>query len=103
MGKRLSLVNGVPRMVNDQTIYDETLLVVTSGAGAGEINGPIAANTAITLPSSQTYTGNELELYLDNERLIPTKDYTFNSSTTVKLTFIAAVDDTLRFRIDRTV
>ena len=102
MGKRLALVNGIPRMVNDISIYDETLFVVASGAGAGEINGPIAASTPITLPSSKTYTGNELEVYIDTERLIPTKDFTFNSSTSITLTSQIEVGDTLRFRIDRT-
>lgn len=82
-------------------IYDETLKVVTSGAGAGEINGPISAGTPVTLPSSKTYTGNELEVYLDGDRLKPVFDYSFASGTTVSFTFELKVDDVIRFRIDR--
>jgi hypothetical protein len=104
MAKKLALVQGIPRMTEESaspTIYDETLEVVSSGAGAGEINGPISAGTPVTLPSSKTYTGNELEVWLDGDRLKPTFDYTFNSSTTVAFTFELKPGDVIRFRIDR--
>ena len=104
MAKKLQLVNGIPRMTEESgapTIYDETLKVVASGAGAGEINGPINAGVAVTLPSSQTYTSNELEVYLKTDRLIPVFDYNFNSSTSVTFTFQLIVGDVIRFRIDR--
>ena len=106
MAKKLALVTGVPRMVDESaspTIYDETLEVVTSGAGAGEINGPISAGTPITLPEAKTYTGDELEVYLDGDRLKPIFDYSFDSSTTVAFTFEIKVNDVMRFRIDRGV
>lgn len=83
------------------TIYDETLEVVASGAGAGQINGPISAGTPVTLPSAQTYTGDELEVYFGTDRLTPLLDYTFDSSTTVAYTFEIKVGDVLRYRIDR--
>jgi hypothetical protein len=104
MAKKLALSNGLPRMIEESsapTIYDETLEVVSSGAGAGQINGPITAGTPVTLPSSQTYTGDELEVYLDGSRLVPVLDYTFNSSTTVAFTFELKAGDVIRFRIDR--
>lgn len=104
MAKFLQLSNGIPRMVDESaspTIYDETLEVVSSGAGAGEINGPISAGTPVTLPSSKTYVGDELECYIDGDRLTPVFDYTFNSSTTVTFTFELLVGDVIRFRIDR--
>jgi len=106
MAKKLALVQGIPRMVDEAaspTIYDETLEVVSSGAGAGQINGPITAGVPITLPESKTYTGNELELYIDGDRLKPVSDYSFNSSTTIALTFESTPGDILRFRIDRGV
>lgn len=104
MAKKLALVGGIPRMVEESAspaIYDETLEVVASGAGVGQINGPISAGTPVTLPSGQTYTGDELELYVGSERLIPVFDYSFNSSTTVAFTFELLVADMIRFRIDR--
>ena len=104
MAKFLTLSNGIPRLQSESSsiiIYDETLEVVSSGAGAGQINGPITAGTPVTLPSGQTYTGDELELYFSTDRLIPIYDYTFNSSTTVVFTFELKVGDLIRFRIDR--
>lgn len=101
---KLELINGLPRMTAEAgapTIYDETLTVVSSGAGAGEINGPISAGVPIALPSGKTYTGDELEVYLDGDRLTPVFDYTFDSSTEVAFTFEIKVGDVIRFRIDR--
>ena len=101
---KLELVNGIPRMrveAASPAIYDETLLVVTSGAGAGQVNGPISAGTPVTLPDSKTYTGEELEVYLDGGRLTSASDYTFDSTSTVAFTFELEVTDVIRFRIDR--
>lgn len=106
MAKKLALVDGIPRMVDESatpTIYDTTVTVVSSGAGANEVNGPLSAGSPVTLPDSKTYTGDELEVYLDGERLIPVFDYTHDSSTTVAFTFELLVGDRLRFRIDRGV
>lgn len=104
MAKKLALVSGIPRMVEESgspTIYDETVTIVSSGAGANEMNGPVTAGNPVTLPSGKTYTSDELEVYLDGERLIPVFDYTHASSTTVSFTFELVVGDRLRFRIDR--
>lgn len=104
MAKFLRLSNGIPRSFNESSsvaIYDETLLVVASGAGAGEINGPITAGTAVTLPASQTYTGDELQIFLNGDYLKDVIDYTFTSSTQVTFTIDLIVRDQIRFRIDR--
>lgn len=104
MAKKLALVLGIPRMTEESAspiIYDETLRVVSSGAGVGEINGPITAGTPVTLPDSKTYIGDELELYLDGDRLVPIFDYNYDSSTTIAFTFEIKPGDVLRFRIDR--
>ena len=104
MGKFLRLSNGVPRSFDEAsslTIYDETLEVVASGAGAGQINGPISAGTSISLPNSQTYTAGELEVYLSGNRLTYILDYAYVSGTQVSFTFQLEVKDFIRFRIDR--
>ena len=102
---RLELVNGLPRMKAEPSsvvVYDQTLLVVASGAGAGQINGPIAAGVPVTLPSAKTYTDVELEVYINDLRLVPTYDYSYYSGTQVAFTFELITSDLIRFRIDRT-
>ena len=104
MAKFLRLVSGIPRSFNESSttpIYDESLEVVASGAGAGQINGPITSGTAVTLPASQTYTGEELQLFLNGNYLEDVIDYTFTSSTQVTFTMNLEVGDQIRFRIDR--
>ena len=101
---KLALINGLPRMKAEAaspTIYDEVLTVVASGAGAGEIDGPISSGVPVTLPDSKTYTADELEVYFGTDRLIPTFDYAHASSTTVTFTFELEVGDKIRFHIDR--
>lgn len=104
MAKFTRLVAGVLRSfdeANGTAIYDESLLVVASGAGAGQVNGPITTGSPVTLPSGKTYTAYELEVYLNGQRLEDSIDYAFNSSTTVVFTFDIIVGDLIRFRIDR--
>lgn len=106
MGKFIRLVNGIPRSFDESgspAIYDQTLEVVASGAGAGQINGPISAATPITLPASQTYTSNELQVYLNGQRVNPGAafDYTYTSTTQIAFTFTIQVGDIIRFYIDR--
>lgn len=83
-------------------IYDQSLQVVASGAGAGQINGPISANTPITLPNSKTYNSTELQVYLNGLRMAPTTDYAYTSSTQIAFTFSIQIDDIIRFYTDRT-
>lgn len=104
MAFTLALVNALPRMTLESAspvIYDQNLEVVASGAGAGQINGPINAGTSVSLPSAQMYTGAELEIYLGLDRLRPILDYSYASSTQVQFTFQLTAGDLLRFRIDR--
>lgn len=107
MGNFLRLANGVARSFAEGssiTIYDQSLVVVAAGAGAGQINGPITAGTSITLPSSQTYTAAELQIYLNGDRQEPVFDYSYVGSpprTQIQFTFDIVVGDRIDFRIDR--
>lgn len=107
MAKFLRLSNGVPRSFNEGSvvsIYDQSLTVVTSGAGANEINGPVTAGTNVTLPGGQTYSSAELQIYLNGDRLESVFDYNYVGSpprTQVQFTFELVVGDRLDFRIDR--
>lgn len=108
MANYLSLVNGVPRqsvLPGTQPIYDESLTIVASGAGANQVNGPITAGTSVTLPLSQTYTGAELNIYLNGDRLESVFDYSYvgsgSTKTQVQFTFQLVVGDRVDFRIDR--
>lgn len=104
----LVLVNGVPRQqtitASAPTIYDQSLTVVASGAGANQVNGPVNAGVSVTLPGSQTFTSAELQIYLNGDRLEPVFDYSYVGSpprTQVQFTFQLVVGDRLDFRIDR--
>lgn len=104
MGNFLRLVNGVPKSFAESgspAIYDTTLEIVASGAGAGQLNGPITSGTNITLPSSQTYTGDELQVYLNGLRLDNVFDYNTPNSTQINFTFGLVAGDIIRFYIDR--
>ena len=108
MANYLALVNGVPRqsvLPGTQTIYDQSVSVVTSAVGGNQITGPVTAGTSITLPASQTYTGAELNVYLNGDRLEPIFDYSYVGSgsgkTQIQFTFGLVVGDRVDFRIDR--
>lgn len=107
MSKFLRLSNGVPRSFTEGgsvTIYDQPLTIVASGAGANQMNGPVSAGTNITLPSSGTYTGAELEVRLNGMRLEQLYDYNYvgsGSKTQIQMTFDLVVSDRLDFRVDR--
>lgn len=107
MAKFLRLSNGVPRSFDEGSaivIYDQSLTVVASGAGANEINGPVNAGVSITLPGSQTYADAELQIYLNGDRLESVFDYSYVGSiprTQIQFTFGLVVGDRVDFRIDR--
>lgn len=107
MGNFLRLVNGRPvsfAEASSITIYDQSLTVVASGAGANQINGPVTGGTSVTIPGSQTFTSAELQVYLNGDRLEPLFDYTYVGSpprTQLQFTFQLEVGDRLDFRIDR--
>lgn len=78
------------------TIYDEN---VTVGGGG------LTTGVALTLPESQTYNSEELEVYLNNVRLTPILDYNYVGAspprTQVSFTFDLLANEVVRFRIDR--
>lgn len=87
-------------------IYDESLKVVASSPGAGEIVGPVSAGTNIALPNSQTYSSMELQVYLNGDRLESVFDYSYVGSiprTQIQFTFSLEVGDRIDFRIDRSL
>lgn len=94
MAKKLALVNGIPRMVDESaspTIYDES---VTLGSN-------LTTGTNYTLPNSGTYEGEEIEVYLDGQVLDSGSDFNFVGSgtkTQVVFTFDLITGDRLRFR-----
>lgn len=102
----LKMVAGIPRQTASvqsySTPYQTTLLVVASGATTGQINGPITAGTAVTLPNSQTYSSTELLIALNGQLLAQTTDYTLTSSTSVTFVNNLVVGDLIEFTIQRT-
>lgn len=104
MAKFTRIVNGVLRSFEESgspTIYDRTISIVASGAVSPDLNGPVTSGTNITLPSGQTYTGDELQVYLNGLRLDDVLDYNTTSSTQIQMTFNLEAGDKLRFYIDR--
>jgi len=99
MGRFLRLSAGVPRSFDESsspTIYDQNSVVGGGGLTTG---------VGLTLPSSQTYDSNELEVYLNNVRLTPILDYNYVGGspprTQVSFTFDLLANEVVRFRIDR--
>lgn len=99
MGKFLRLTSGVMRSFdesNSPTIYDQN---ATIGGGG------LTTGSALTLPSSQTYDSQELEVYLNNVRLTPVLDYNYVGAsaprTQITFTFDLLANEVVRFRIDR--
>lgn len=97
MAKKLTLVNGLPRMVDESaspTIYDETF----------SVGATISTGTPVTLPNSGTYSDEELEVRLNGVRMDSGSDYSFVGSpprTQVTFTFDLVDGDVLNFRVDR--
>lgn len=109
MGLFLRLSNGFPRSFTEASsvpIYDQRLTVVASGAsGSNQVNGPVVTGTSVTLPQSGTYSGLELQIYLNGDRLEDVADYTYvgsgGSKTQVQFTFNLVVGDTVDFVTQR--
>ena len=104
MGNFLRLVNGVPRShaeAGDTAIYDESVVLVASAPGPGQILGPINTGVLVTLPLGESYVAEELEVYLNGQRLEDLVDFNFSSSTQVAFTFDLVVGDRIRWRKDR--
>jgi len=65
----------------------------------------VPANTSITLPLGGTYdhTSDQLEVYLNGQRLERTTDYVQTSTTQIQLTFDLVDGDNLKFRVDKEI
>jgi hypothetical protein len=97
MSVGVNLVNGWIRTTSAPlpAIYDQETTIGVGGLTAG---------TALTLPSSQTYTSSELEVYMSGQFLNVTDDYTYVGTaphTQVTFTFNLVQGDVIRFRITR--
>jgi len=97
-------VNGVLRGVDVEstlpTIYAQSLEVVASGAGANQINGPITSGTPVTLPSSGTYSNDDLFIFLNGVKMDSIFDYNFVGTvprTQVSFTFDLVANDKIEF------
>lgn len=92
--------------------YDETVLVVVSGATPPtSINGPVSPGTSISLPlnsrmgnavTSYVVGSGKLEVFLNGQKLIVGQDYSEvgtsgANSTTITNTFTLVVNDILEF------
>ena len=99
MGKFLRLVNGVPRMQDEASsvsIYDKEV----------KINATLTTGVPLSLPESGTYNSDELEVYLNGQRLDSVIDYNYHGTiprTAVSFTFDLVRGDTVKFRVDRSV
>lgn len=75
------------------TIYDQVIV----------INSTIATGTNITLPSGQTYSDVELEVYLNGQLMQSVVDYNYVGGlpprTQIAMTFDLIAGDRLRFRM----
>lgn len=82
-------------------IYDQTITIVASSPGPNELVGPIIAGTNISIPGSETYDGQELEIYVNGVTLDDVLDFNFVGSpprTQVQFTFDLEIGDKVRFR-----
>lgn len=108
MGNFLRLSNGIGRSFAESSsiaIYDQVITIVSGTAANGnQVQGPVSSGTAVTLPLARTYTGFELELFLNGQALETVLDYNTVGVTPfsqVSFTFGLVVGDTLSFRIYR--
>ena len=98
MAKVVTILNGIPKLQDEASalaIYDVDYEVGVGG---------LAQGSPLTLPSSKTYTDAELEIYLNGQRLIVSRDYNYVGTaprTQVSFTFDLMRYDLVRFRIDR--
>ena len=114
MSVALALVNGFPRQQSTagQAIYDQSILVVASGATPPtSVNGPIAAGTPLTLPNGFSYTLNasgvaNITVFFNSTHLEQTYDWlpsgTGPNYTAIQLTFGLVATDRIDVRSERT-
>lgn len=92
MSKVLRLINGIPRFQDfGVSIVNEQLTV----------GGTVTAGTNVTVPNSGTYTGAELEVFLNGQRLNVVEDFNYAGSpprTQVTFVFDLVAGDLVLFR-----
>jgi len=71
MASFLKLVNGIPTT---------TEYVPTVYSQAYNVNSDLSSGVPVTLPSSGTYTSDELKVYVDGKRNYVTVDYSYVGS-----------------------
>jgi hypothetical protein len=97
-------------------VFEERIIVVDSGAGTNELNGPVAVDTIIDLPvdsrdgnATEFYIVGDgaLEVFINGQFVSPLMDGTYqevgtvgNPSNQIQIKQELAVGDTLVFRID---
>lgn len=98
MVKVLSIVNGVPRMVDavaGGAVYEEVIVIDSNLPSGG----------TFTLPSSKTYSDKELEVFLNDGYLEVGEDYNYLGTapnrTQISVIIPLVNTDRLRFRIAR--
>lgn len=108
MARVLSLITGIPRMVDESSsipIYDQRIEIVASGPTGNQLVGPITSGTAVSLPLGQSYTATELEVDFRGQLLKPIYDYNYVGAgptrTQVSFTFDLLVGDSIDFRVAR--
>ena len=98
MAKTISVIAGIPTVIEVQDLLDPVY---------SETYSPVAtvtSGTAVDLPESQTYTGDELSIYRNGQRLDYIVHYTYVGSaprTQVLFTFDLKTSDDITFRIER--
>jgi hypothetical protein len=100
----VKMIDGLPRSYNDgASSYYQLLTVVAGTPGANQIAVEnTMAGTAITLPASQTYSGPELKVTLNDSLIEVGKSYNYVGSgarTQITFLFDLEVGDVIGFRI----
>ena len=106
MADALRLVNGIPRTVDIPTGTASTyegIVTVVSGTPADdtEIQGPVSSGTNITLPASETYTDEELKVFINGNIGYLSSDYSYvgaGSRTQIQILRDLEIDDKIMFR-----
>lgn len=110
MSKKLALVSGIPRMVDEAAapaIYDSNIWVISDSDVESDHYrkaSNMQSGDNVTLPDSGTYEGEELEIRLNGQRLRYLQDYIYVGSgtkTQVSFNFDMVVGDRIDFRVDR--
>jgi hypothetical protein len=108
MPKFLQLIGGLPVMTEVVVVGNtplETVLDIIAGTpgNGNELQGPITAGVAMTIPDSITYSDIDLQVFLNGQQADPVKDFNYEgagSRTQISFTFQLEVGDELTFRVD---